>query len=75
MTALSVGLLSPSLSPRAGGETVPFFKPRGENESDENTLTILTPVPKERGQAVALEGVPSDNAVPSVLTGVGLARI
>lgn len=38
-------------------------------------LYSLTPVPREGGWAVATEGIPSDDTVPAVFTGVGLAWI
>lgn len=38
-------------------------------------LHFLTLIPRERGQAAAREGPPVNEAVPTVFTGVGLARI
>lgn len=46
-----------------------------EEEMQRHTLTSLTPAPREGGWAVAAEGIPSDDTVPTVFTGVGLARI
>lgn len=38
-------------------------------------LDRLTPAPREGGRAAATEGIPSDDTVPAVFTGVGLAWI
>lgn len=67
---LSVGSLSPSLSPLTWRR-----KLQRESESSEGALTILAPASRERVQASALESVPADEADPTVLTGVGQAWI
>lgn len=46
-----------------------------ERRKQSSELTRLTPAPREGGRAVATEGIPSDDTVPAVFTGVGLAWI
>jgi hypothetical protein len=56
---------------RQEGVTV---NPRGLRRQS-HTLTSLAPAPREGGWAAATEGIPSDDTVPAVFTGVGLAWI
>lgn len=51
-----------------------MVNPNGQRMQS-SVLTSLTPVPREGGWAVATEGIPSDDTVPAVFTGVGLAWI
>lgn len=46
-----------------------------EQRKQSSELTRLTPAPREGGRAAATEGIPSDDTVPAVFTGVGLAWI
>lgn len=56
-------------------EELPLVQLRGKSESRGSALTILTSVSRERDRTAAREVFPADKAVPTMFTGVGLARI
>lgn len=56
-------------------EGQPLVQLGGRSESSEGALTVLTPVSREGCWAAAREGVPIDEAVPTMFTGVGQAWI
>lgn len=61
-------------SPLHGGRRGVTVNPK-ERTMQSCVLTSLTPAPREGGWAVATEGISSDDTVPAVFTGVGLAWI
>ena len=54
---------------------MPVIQLGGKSGSGEGTLTILTPVSRERVPTAAHEGGPMDEAVPTTCTGVGQAWV
>lgn len=73
--SLSMGSLRAFMTALELQEQMPVTQLGGKSGSGEGTLTILTPVSRERVPTAAHEGGPMDEAVPTTCTGVGQAWV
>lgn len=73
--SLSIGFLRAFMIPLELQEQMPVIQLGGKSGSGEGTLTILTPVSRERVPTAAREGGPTDEAVPTARTRVGQAWV